>query len=148
MRVGRAKVSATARVMVEPPSEEVVHSMNVEDESGWDGVRGSVRSSRDSSRDAVSPLRPRTGSGGGAWRRAPTYETRDVPLGELVPPAIFGEECLVPFEYSDEAGGGVGPGRHAFTVRVDPDGDPDGAVFLRLPPASTSRPSRRSSRSV
>ena len=136
VRVGRAKVSATARVMVEPPSEEVVHSMNVEDESGWDGVRGSVRSSRDSSRDAVSPLRPRTGSGGGAWRRAPTYETRDVPLGELVPPAIFGEECLVPFEYSDEAGGGVGPGRHAFTVRVDPDGDPDGAVFLRLPPAS------------
>jgi hypothetical protein len=57
-------------------------------------------------------------------------------LGELVPPAIFGEECLVPFEYSDDAGGGVGPGRHAFTVRVDPDGDPDGATFLRLPPPS------------
>ena len=57
-------------------------------------------------------------------------------MGELVPPAIFGEECLVPFEYSDDAGGGVGPGRHAFTVRVDPDGDPDGATFLRLPPPS------------
>ena len=147
VRSGRAKVSATARVMVEPP-DEVVRT-NVDDEVGWDGVRGSsvrssVRSSRDSlydagearSSSAVSPLRPRTGSGGGAWRRAPTYETRDVPLGELVPPAIFGEECLVPFEYSDDAGGGVGPGRHAFTVRVDPDGDPDGATFLRLPPPS------------
>ena len=149
---GRAKVSATARVMVEPP-DEVVRT-NVDDEVGWDGVRGSsvrssVRSSRDSlyddagearSSSAVSPLRPRTGSGGGAWRRAPTYETRDVPLGELVPPAIFGALCLVPFEYSADAGGGVGgatrvhrPGRS--------DGDPDGAVFLRLPPPR-SRPFR------
>ena len=139
-------MSATARVMVEPPDEVV--RIDVGNDESRDGVRGasvrsSVRSSRDSLYDAearsssslpVSPLRPRTGSGGGAWRRAPTYETRDVPLGELVPPAIFGEECLVPFEYSDEAGGGVGPGRHAFTVRVDPEGDPDGAVFLRLPP--------------
>jgi len=148
VRSGRAKVSATARVMMEPPSDEVVR-IDVGNDESRDGVRGasvrsSVRSSRDSLYDVhssrsssslpVSPLRPRTGSGGGAWRRAPTYETRDVPLGELVPPAIFGEECLVPFEYSDEAGGGVGPGRHAFTVRVDPEGDPDGAVFLRLPP--------------
>ena len=52
VRSGRAKVSATARVMVEPP-DEVVRT-NVDDEVGWDGVRGSsVRSSVRSSRDSL-----------------------------------------------------------------------------------------------
>ena len=48
-------------------------------------------------------------------------------------PAVFGEECLVPFVHPD---GGAGPGRHAFTVVVDPEGDPAGATFLRLPPSA------------
>ena len=127
VRVGRAKVSAVAKVMVEPPDIVV----------GPDDLRASVqslRSSHDSGGStAISPLRPRSGSGGGNWRRAPTYELRDVPLGDLVTPAVFGEECLVPFVHPD---GGAGPGRHAFTVVVDPEGDPAGATFLRLPPSA------------
>jgi CRP-like cAMP-binding protein len=128
VRVGRAKVSAVAKVMVESPDIVV----------GPDDLRASVqslRSSHDSGSTTVgaSPLRPRSGSGGGNWRRAPTYELRDVPLGDLVTPAVFGEECLVPFVHPD---GGAGPGRHAFTVVVDPEGDPAGAVFLRLPPSA------------
>ena len=128
VRVGRAKVSAVAKVMVESPDIVV----------GPDDLRASVqslRSSHDSGSTTVgaSPLRPRSGSGGGNWRRAPTYELRDVPLGDLVTPAVFGEECLVPFVHPD---GGAGPGRHAFTVVVDPEGDPAGAV---VPPAPAER---------
>jgi hypothetical protein len=63
-----------------------------------------------------------------------------VPLGKLVAPAIFGEECLVPHVFPQELGGGAGPGRHAFTVRAaESSGGPGsmpggGAVVLRLAP--------------
>ena len=79
-----------------------------------------------------SPLRAGSGRGGGIKPKPAVdrIKTVDVPLGELVAPAIFGEECLVPYVYPAELGGGEGAGRHAFSVTAAAEG----AVVLRLSP--------------
>ena len=150
IREGRATVSARTQTLVStvaaddpsvhggaqgPEGEE--ENVNVDQQGP--GTRAS------SSRS--SPLKKNSGRGGGAVRPGSAatqrLKTRDVPLGELVAPAIFGEECLVPYVYPQELGGGQGPGRHAFTVRAaaaenriegGEEGGGSGPVVLRLAP--------------
>ena len=131
VREGRARVFAKALVMVptDPEGDEARRSAEWRG-SGGSNLRSSLRSSASSATHG-SPLRRRSGTGGGAPRRSAHLKTRDVPLGELVAPALFGEECLVPYVYPEDQGGGVGPGRHAFTVAADEGGR---LTAMRLPP--------------
>ena len=135
IREGRARVFAKALVMVptDPEAEESAERRGGElrvRSSVGSSVRWSVRSSASSPVSPGSPLRRASGTGR-ASARAAHLKTRDVPLGELVAPALFGEECLVPYVYPEDQGGGVGPGRHAFTVAADDGGR---LTAMRLPP--------------
>ena len=133
IRQGRAAVSARTQTLVtvvlDGGGSEVAAEEEEEEAEAWEGAEDG-----DDAAAGVRGLKRGTGRGGGAVRpgsaTAERLKTQDIPLGELVAPAIFGEECLVPYVYPADLGGGEGPGRHAFTVAAAQEG----AVVLRLPP--------------
>jgi len=156
VKEGRAEVFAKARVLVDAAGGGgVVDDAFERDKSArdelWDGsVRDSLRESRDSLRGSLR-LRRGTGTGGGAAGTPLVERVRDVPLGDLVSPAVFGEECLVPREKKAKVvGTSLAPattqsareeneksfGRHAFTV-VAARGV--GVTVLRLAPGELSK---------
>ena len=154
VKEGRAEVFAKARVLVDAAGGGgVVDDAFERDKSArdelWDGsVRDSLRDSRGSLRGSLR-LRRGTGTGGGAAGTPLVERVRDVPLGDLVSPAVFGEECLVPREKKAKVVGTNAPattpsapeneksfGRHAFTV-VAARGV--GVTVLRLAPGELAR---------
>jgi CRP-like cAMP-binding protein len=160
VKEGRAEVFAKARVLVDAAGGGgVVVDAFERDKSArdelWDGsVRDSLRDSRGSPRGSLRGslrLRRGTGTGGGAAGTPLVERVRDVPLGDLVSPAVFGEECLVPREKKAKVvGTSLAPattpsareeneksfGRHAFTV-VAARGV--GVTVLRLAPGELSK---------
>ena len=148
VKEGRAEVFAKARVLVDAAGGGgVVVDAFERDKSArdelWDGsVRDSLRDSRGSLRGSLR-LRRGTGTGGGAAGTPLVERVRDVPLGDLVSPAVFGEECLVPREKKAKVVGTPAReeneksfGRHAFTV-VAARGV--GVTVLRLAPGELSK---------
>ena len=104
---GRAEVFAKARVLVDAAGGgDLVDQVLSRDGSERGG------SERGSQGSAAAPARRRRGE------KRPVERVRDVALGELVAPAVFGEECLVaPRARRALAGADLPkPGRHAFTV--------------------------------
>ena len=125
IRHGRAMVSARTQTLVStvPGSNPDQDSAGPGEESAEGAAdRSGGRSGGTygpafdpSASPSRSPLKKNSGLGGGAVRPGSAaaqkrLKNRDIPLGELVAPAIFGEECLVPYIYPRELGGGEGPG--------------------------------------
>ena len=130
VREGRAEVFAEARVLVDPDATRASRDGGV-----GGSARGALRGSR--------LLRRSTGTGGGAAGTPLVERVRDVALGTLAPPAVFGEECLAPRAKRDEttrSGPGdtraSGAGRHAFTVTAACG---VGVTVLRLAPGELER---------
>ena len=128
VREGRAEVFAKARVLV--------------DAAGGGEIVDQVLSRDGSERGGSERLRRGTGSGGGAAGSPLVERVRDVALGDLVAPAVFGEECLfAPRARRALAGGRADldlpkPGRHAFTVTAARG---VGVTVLRLAPGELER---------
>lgn len=122
VRHGTAEVFAKSRVLVDAAGggDAVDQSLRHSTASLRVSTQ-SLRLSGGSLRSSSSqlPLRRRTGTGGGASGNPLVERIRDVHLGELASPAVFGEECLCSENPKRNAkSGGMGPGRHAFTVRA------------------------------
>ena len=84
VREGRGEVFAEARVLVDAAGGGDLVDQVLSRDGSERG--GSERGSRGSRRG--------TGSGGGAAGSPLVERVRDVALGGLVAPAVFGEECL------------------------------------------------------
>ena len=128
VREGRAEVFAKARVLVDAAGGgELV-----------DQVLSRDGSERGGSERGSQGLRRGTGSGGGAAGSPLVERVRDVALGDLVAPAVFGEECLfAPRARRALAGADLPkPGRHAFTVTAARG---VGVTVLRLAPGELER---------
>ena len=134
VREGRAEVFAKARVLVDAAGGgELVDQVLSRDGSERGGSeRGG------SERGGSQGLRRGTGSGGGAAGSPLVERVRDVALGDLVAPAVFGEECLfAPRARRALAGADLPkPGRHAFTVTAARG---VGVTVLRLAPGELER---------
>jgi len=128
VREGRAEVFAKARVLV--------------DAAGGGEIVDQALSRDGSERGGSERLRRGTGSGGGAAGSPLVERVRDVALGDLVAPAVFGEECLfAPRARRALAGARADldlpkPGRHAFTVTAARG---VGVTVLRLAPGELER---------
>jgi CRP-like cAMP-binding protein len=128
VREGRAEVFAKARVLV--------------DAAGGGEIVDQALSRDGSERGGSERLRRGTGSGGGAAGSPLVERVRDVALGDLVAPAVFGEECLfAPRARRALAGARADldlpkPGRHAFTVTAARG---VGVAVLRLAPGELER---------
>ena len=109
---GVAEVFAKVKVLVDASGGGgIVDGADVRDSTD-------LRASTNSRTSSTGSLRRRTGTGGGAAAAHVLVERiRDEHLGDLVSPAVFGEECLFS-AFPTRVGMTQPPGRHAFTVRA------------------------------